>query len=119
MEPIDLSTVERMVALVREIAEFGRAAIDAGGIITEARAIAALLPPPVDPDLVTAREIAAEISAYWFRQLGHSKEDQRFVLLRYLSGDWDEGEDYGIETGRSVGKIHSALRKAREEGVRR
>jgi len=49
----------RMEALVREIAEHGPHAFITKYMAEEARAIVALLPEPVDPDLIEAREIAA------------------------------------------------------------
>ncbi len=55
-------TIDRMVEVIRSAA----AAEWCGKIpsyITEARAIAALLPAPVDPDLVEAREVAGDAMA--------------------------------------------------------
>lgn len=60
MSDISPEAIERMVALVRERI-FAYREWDADSFpnyITEARAIVALLPEPVDPDLPIAREIA-------------------------------------------------------------
>lgn len=60
MTDLSPETVERMVALVRRMAGYagvypkGEAAHE---FVSEASAIAADLPEPVDPDLVEAREI--------------------------------------------------------------
>jgi len=67
--------VERMVALVR-----GMAADDIYGVrFSEARAITTLLPKPVDPDLIEAREIAA-------RNVGSLG-----IVNMILQGGMDEG----------------------------
>lgn len=54
--------VERMVALVRDLSTcdgtMTRQRLD-NGLIGRAKDIAALLPEPVDPDLIEARKIAA------------------------------------------------------------
>lgn len=61
---ISPEVVERMVALVRDVADgepVYRNELAATWEV-EARAIAALLPEPIDPDLIEARKIGAEIA---------------------------------------------------------
>jgi len=97
-----LEMLDRMEALVRRVAS-------AKGHTTysdEARAIVAELPEPVDPDLITARELVASslddlttaTTAGW----------TRMASLR--EGKWDDST--------AVRKALAALRRAREEGVR-
>lgn len=63
MSEIEPETVDRMVALIRRVA----AELDhyhgyaANAMQMEGRAIVALLPEPVDPDLIEARKIVASL----------------------------------------------------------
>jgi hypothetical protein len=78
--------VERMVALVRH------AAVSASGHTKEeARAIAALLPEPVDPDLVEARKLVAErngnlrIECGYRQQVLDGQEDDHPAVINTLA----------------------------------
>lgn len=90
-QTIDQSTVDRMVALVRAMADGAPAYAGQGDVAemweAEAFSIAALLPPIPDRDLLTAREMVREFAEpeYW----------------EPIAQD-----------------IAAALRKAREEGVK-
>lgn len=114
---IEQATVERMVAFFQGYATVERSYIAvydrndaeykafkkaADTRLKEARAIAALLPPPVDPDLVTAREIAAAVSNSYYAS--------RCIAHGYESGQYDASEGVALAL--------AALRKARAEGVK-
>jgi len=78
----------RMEALVRGLAEGHRGSWTwAAEKIDEARAIVALLPEPVDPDLIEAREIVAKCCK-WFSNAA----DQRLMVPSILDGSWDEAK---------------------------
>lgn len=65
MSEIPQELVDRMVALVRDLAGYPAASIyDA---IDEAQAIAKALPKPVDPDLIEARNLV-ECTVHWSAQ---------------------------------------------------
>lgn len=83
--PVDTALFERMVALVRNVAT-GWDAISTSAAVTEARAIAELLPPVTDPDLIEARALVAECCK-WFT--GNSKQAGKMVSS-IISGEWDD-----------------------------
>lgn len=56
-QDIPPEVVERMIGFVRNVSEMTTSAMDD---LEEARAIAALLPEPVDPDLLEAKAIVKE-----------------------------------------------------------
>ena len=102
---IEQATVERMVALVRKVERsVAHLGISAPEWADEARAIAALLPAPVDPDLETARDI---VSASLF-DFGGSVPLQRGQAIRSGLGDDTPAVRVAL----------AALRKAREEGAK-
>lgn len=80
MTYINEATVERMVRLVRRIAL--QPLSDAG---VEARAIVALLPEPVDPDLVEARQVVIDTLA----PENHARCNCREEIA---NGGWDSGQ---------------------------
>lgn len=102
-QSIEQSTVDRMVALVRNMAKTG-IYYPLPAHYEAAVSIAALLPPPADPDLVTAREIAANIG------MAGASLGPKFPEDGIRAGLADDSPP--------VAHILAALRKAREEGVR-
>lgn len=75
--------VERMIALVRELAKV--TTIKAPWII-EARAIVALLPEPIDGDLVEARECAAQAQLLAVGELTRAgKMDDQPIVIAALA----------------------------------
>jgi len=97
--PVPAELVERMEKLVREVAV--RWSLNTISKITaEARAIVALLPEPVDPDLLLAREIVAK---EFERQTGC---DWSEIGDRFRAGEHD---DY-LEVRSAL----SAIRRTRE-----
>jgi hypothetical protein len=98
--PVEL--VERMVALVRGLSD---PQIDARYNlgVAEARAIAALLPEPVDPLLVMAREYVAR-SCEWF------SDEPEQIAANIRSGKWDGANSL-------VADMYAALKKAPSHAV--
>jgi len=90
MSEISQEVVERMVSLVRKMEPEGshsRSYTLRREDYVEAHAIAALLPEPVDPDLIEARRIA----------LKNAKDRGYFhTPACYLAGDHDESDDVQI-----------------------
>ena len=87
--------VERAIQMVRDTAS-DRFSVHA--LATEARAIVAELPVPVDPDLIEARKIAEQRSRF----KGYFYEPQAF-----FSGARDDGDDVqtalaGIRLGKEL-----------------
>lgn len=87
MSEISPDLIERMVALVRDMASR-----DDGTILTQvqhstsfmrAREIAALLPEPVDPDLIEARAVAAHVHLDM-----HGSERSAEAILNGRHDDW-------------------------------
>lgn len=91
---ISQELVERCVALVRDIAAGG---LTTAAIGTEARAIVAELPAPVDPDLVEARRVAERQSS----ARGYLYDPEGF-----WQGHRDDGDDVQIAL--------AAIRRGRE-----
>lgn len=98
-------TVERMVALVRGLSD---PQIDARYNlgVSDARAIAALLPEPVDPDLVEARQIAAD-AIFPTPAPNGATEDQVRLRNAILAGKRDNEPA-------AVGAILKAIKRGRE-----
>ena len=82
----------RMEALVREVDEHGPHAFITKYMAEEARAIVALLPEPVDPDLIEAREIVAGLARPYRSEI--------------INGEWDETTEIRIAT--------AAIKRGRE-----
>lgn len=95
-EQISPEVVERMASIVREVSTWtwiGQSSAKA--TYAEARAIAALLPKPVDPDLIEARAIAAahhhdnppcERAGYIGRGEGENWWEERCILVAIKRG---------------------------------
>jgi hypothetical protein len=102
MTEYDPALVERLIGVAREFdAEWdknGMTAIGSGHPITRRlRAIVAELPAPVDPDLLAAREIAAEIAPR-----------QNWVASDFIDGKYDDTP--------AIEGLLKAIRKGRELG---
>ncbi len=90
-QPLDPALVQRMVELVRKMAGSYFVFTDHH---TEACAIAALLPAPVDPAVLACREIvAAEVERQWpliasrtRRGMQDDSEGMRIALAAYNAG---------------------------------
>lgn len=90
--------LDRLEGLARRIAD---ARVPIGNLILEARAMVAELPPPVDPDLIEAREMAA------VRYSQRGETQLALVARPYRSGLNDEHWDVqtalaGIKRGREL-----------------
>ncbi|RYG90141.1 MAG: hypothetical protein EON59_00745 [Alphaproteobacteria bacterium] len=101
VEQIPAEVVERMVALVRRLArgpnERGRFFVQ--NVEDEARELIALLPEPVDPDLLEAREL--------FIALEGGVDADRDVIRDILQGKADCADEIrhllaGIKRGREL-----------------
>lgn len=87
---ISPEVVEKLVAFVRNLASSS----SASPIFRQAADLVALLPEPVDPDLIEARKLAGALNQ------GGSTE-------QWLSGKWDDGPAVqwhlaGIKRGRQL-----------------
>jgi len=110
--PIPPEVVERMVALVRAMAAVPVATAPWGGHQLDpfgcARAIVALLPKPVDPDLVEARELAAVAS----EKLSHP------WAPKIRAGEKDDAPQAGVSLALAAIRRGRALAAAEREGDR-
>ncbi len=93
---------KRMETLVRQMASPRWSTANNENYV-EARAIVALLPEPVDADLVEARRIVADDVFHSFKNKGFSKE----LAQKYLSGDMDDSAYIrlalaGMKAGRAL-----------------
>lgn len=75
----------------------------------ELDSVLALLPPPVDPLLIEAREIAAKVAEAAIVS-HHYRPEHPYRILHEIA--------VGRQDGETVAPILAALRKAREEGVK-
>lgn len=93
--PISGDLATRMAALIRRlIAEAEENLLDPelvdytpGPLLTEARAIVALLPEPVDADLVEAREMAIDLMSKTVIANGNPQAAPEIVRIREGKGD--------------------------------
>jgi len=102
--PIPPEVVERMVAFVRACDHISLPTD--GWQFTEARAIVALLPEPVDPDLVEARELAAVAS----EKLSHP------WAPKIRAGEKDDAPQAGVSLALAAIRRGRALAAAEREG---
>ncbi len=93
--------VERMVEFVRMCADSSY--MKCSAIKEEAESIAALLPEPVDPDMVEARELIARACA-WFN------EDPAEMVKNIRAGLWD----YPDVAQGLVADTYAAIKRGRE-----